>query len=130
MTQHTYNNNTEQLVNHYVNKTNDNTTIMTHENHTQRQVQKQGNGINGKEISKTTSRGTHITKQQQHKRGEREREKENPQTNKKNKCQTTHQTNREREKDRKTSDEKIKSGFNQLVEDRFGRCSGFYRMGL
>ena len=76
-------------------------------------------------ISKTTSRGTHITKQQQHRRGEREREStldrrrqveresENPQINKKSKHQTT-----KREKDRKTNDEKIKSGFNQLAEDR------------
>ena len=75
-------------------------------------------------IGKTTSRGTHITKQQQHRRGEREREStldrrregeresENPQINKKNKHQTT-----KREKDRKTNDEKIKSGFNQLAED-------------
>ena len=48
---------------------------ITQKNQTQRQVSRQGNGINGKEISKTTSRGTHITKQQQHRRGEREREK-------------------------------------------------------
>ena len=62
-------------------------------------------------ISKTTSRGTHITKQQQHRRGERERESaldrrrqveresENPQINKKSKHQTT---KRERQKNQRS----------------------------
>ena len=67
ITQHTYNNNTEISANYNVNNTNKNKTTTTQKNHTQRQVSKQGNGINGKETSKT-SRGTHMTKTIQERR--------------------------------------------------------------
>ena len=119
MTQHTCNNNTEKLVNHDVNNTNDNKTTTTQKDHTQRQVLKQGNGINGKEIKRIGSHMTTTTTTQER----REREKVKTHKPKKNKCQTTH-TKPSRERERQKNQRNQNENQDPCICLKIGAASG------
>ena len=80
-------------VNNNVNNKHNNETTTAHENHTQRQVSRQGNGINGKE----TKRNAHVTNNNStEERREREKVKTHKPTRRTNVKQHTKPIERER----------------------------------